>query len=178
MVTLKSGRIDTRWAALLDGCSGHAEAIFQKVEAHLKAYNAPGLSWERESAAPGWIKGLLGKRRDYIILTHERFKDHLMAINARDYGTALDVVWYLVVGPRGLRFWLRLWVLTFLTIGFYLLRVRVEPRGFDVFDQQDFDAYVEVGRRSVIYAVEELMRERDMDLTRLERRSRGRLEIA
>ncbi len=177
MVTLKSGRIDTRWAALLDHCQGHAEAVFQKVEANLKAYEAPGLTWKRESAAPGWIKGLMGKRRDYLILRHERFKNDLIAINARDYGTALDVAWYHTEGPRGLRFWLRLWVLTVITIGFYLLRVRFQAPGLDVFDQQDLDAYVTVGHRSVTYAVEELMRERDLDLTRLDRRSQGRLQL-
>ncbi len=178
MVTLKSGRIDTHWAALLDHCHDQAEAIFQKVEANLKTYDVPGLTWRRESVAPGWLKGLFGKRRDYLLATHERFPNHLVAINARDYGTALDVVWYLVVGPRGLRFWLQLWLLTIITIGFYLLRVRYEPQALDVFDQQDLDAYAAVSHRSVLYAVEELMRERDLDLTRLERRSRGRLQIA
>jgi len=44
MVTLKSGRIDSHWGALLDHCQGHAEAVFAKVEATLKTYEVPELT--------------------------------------------------------------------------------------------------------------------------------------
>jgi hypothetical protein len=36
----------------------------------------------------------MGKRRDYLLLTHEHFDDYLMCVGARDYGTNFDVSWF------------------------------------------------------------------------------------
>lgn len=95
MITLKEGKIIDQWSTLIEQCQGHGEGLLQVVEANLKAYEAPDVNWKRESVAPGWIKGLFGKRRVYLLLTHERVHDYLMCIRARHYGTNLDVSWYL-----------------------------------------------------------------------------------
>ncbi len=174
MITLKEGKILDQWSTLMEQCQGHAEGLLQAVESNLKRHEAPGVTWKRESVAPGWLKGLFGKRRDYLLLTHERFDDYLMCVGARDYGTNLDVSWYLTGSTKSV-----------------LVRALAQVPGvgvaagmygllhsLDVFDQQDLTAYVTVGHHSVLDAVEELMRKSNLDVARLERKSRGMFAIS
>lgn len=169
MVTLKEGKIIDQWSTLMEQCQGEGEGLLQITEANLGRYEAPGVNWKRETVAPGWLKGLFGKRRDYLLLTHERFDDYLMCVGARDYGTNLDVSWYLtgstksalvraLAGVPGVG----------AAVGIY-----AATQSLDVFDQQDLNAYVTVGHHAVLKAVEELMQKRNLDLARLERKSRG-----
>lgn len=69
MITLKEGKIIDQWSTLMEQCQGEGEGLLQGVEANLERHQAPGVSWKRESVAPGWLKGLFGKRRDFLLLT-------------------------------------------------------------------------------------------------------------
>jgi hypothetical protein len=169
MITLKEGKIIDQWSTLIEQCQGEGEGLLQGVEGHLKRHEAPGVSWKRESVAPGWLKGLMGKRRDFLLLTHERFDDYLMCVGARDYGTNLDVSWYLTGSTksaivRALANVPGVGVAAGLYAG---------TQSLDIFDQQDLSAYVTVGHHAVLRAVEELMERKKLDLARLERKSRG-----
>ena len=174
MITLKGSRIVDQWSTVLEQCQGQAEGMLQAIEGNLQKHNAPGLSGSRESVAPGWLKGFFGKRRDFLLVTHERFKDYLMAISARDYGADLQVSWYLTGTKRSalVRTLARI-PYAGLPAGVFLL-----AKALDVFDQQDLSAWVTVGHESVLRAVEELMHQRNLDLTRLERRSRSGFAVA
>ena len=174
MITLKEGKIIDQWSTLIEQCQGHGEGLLQSVEANLRSSEAPGVSWKRESVAPGWLKGLLGKRRDYLLLTHERFDDYLMCVGARDYGTALDVSWYLTGSTKSALVKALAQVPGVgVAAGMY-----AALQSLDVFDQQDLTAYVTIGHHAVIKAVEELMRQRNLDLARLERKSRGMFGVS
>ncbi|HEV2055946.1 MAG TPA: hypothetical protein VGV06_12345 [Methylomirabilota bacterium] len=174
MVTLKSGRIVDEWSTLIEQSQGEAEALLQAIDGRLRKHKAPGLTWRRENIAPGWLKGFFGKRRDFLLLSHKRFKDYLMAISARDYGSNLQVSWYLTGTKRSdlVRMLARIpWAGA--PAGMYLL-----AKALDVFDQQDLSGWVTVGHSSVLRSVEEVMQQRNLDLTRLERRSRSGLASA
>jgi hypothetical protein len=170
MITLKEGKILEKWSTLMEKCKGYAEGLLQAVEKNLEGHQAPGVTWKRESVAPGWLKGLFGKRRDYLLVTHERFDDYLMCVGARDYGTNLDVYWYLIGSGKS-------------PLVRAITQISGSPllaafRELDVFDQQDLTAYVTVGHHSVLDSVEELMRQRNLDVGRLDRKSRGMLGIS
>lgn len=174
MITLKEGKIIDQWSTLMQQCQGQGEGLLQAVEKNLEKHQAPGVSWKRESVAPGLLKGLFGKRRDYLLLTHERFEDYLMCVGARDYGTNLDVSWYLTGSTKSVL------VRTLAQVpgvgvaaGMY-----AALQSLDVFDQQDLTAYVTVGHHSVLQAVEELMQKQKLDLTRLDRKSRGAFGVS
>jgi hypothetical protein len=172
MVTLKEGKILDHWATMLEQCHGHDEELLRKVEKHLEAFQAPGVSWKRESVSPGWLKGLRGKRRDFLLLTHAQFGDYLMCVGARDYGTTLDVSWHLLAsGKRAVMAALA----TSSSAGAIAAGVwaKLTRRALDVFDQQDLTAYVTIGHRAVLHAVDDLMGEQHLDASRLERKSRG-----
>ncbi len=174
MITLKEGKILDQWSTMIEQSQGHGEGLLQAVEANLQTSQAPGVSWKRESVAPGMLKGLFGKRRDFLLLTNERFDDYLMCVGARDYGAHLDVSWYLTASTKS-------------TLVQTLAKVPgvgvaagayAALQSLDVFDQQDLSAYVTVGHHAVVKAVEDLMSQRKLDLTRLDRKSRGLFAVA
>jgi hypothetical protein len=174
MVTLKEGKIIDQWSTLIEQCHGEAEGFFRMVEEQLGGYQPPGVKWARESVAPGFWKGLTGKRRDFVLVRSERFDDYLMCIGGRDYGTTLDVSWYVLESTKGIIRRLLIWI-----PGMWLvLRASGQLKNLDVFDQQDLSAYVTVGHHSVLKAVEEIMRKRNLDVSRLERKSRGMFAIS
>ena len=169
MITLKEGKIIDQWSTLMEQCQGEGEGLLQIVEADLGRQEAPGVGWKRETVAPGWLKGLFGKRRDYLLVTHERFDDYLMCVGARDYGTNLDVSWYLTGSTKSaLVRALGAVPGVGVAVGIY-----AATQSLDVFDQQDLTAYVTVGHHAVLKAVERLMQQKNLDLARLERKSRG-----
>lgn len=173
MVTLKEGKILDQWATLLEQCQGEEEGVFRLVEAALTGYEAPGVTWKRESVATGFWKALKGKRRDFILVRNERFDDYLMAIGARDYGTSLDISWYMLVSAGGLIKRL-LSMIPFMGL---FLRMIGQVKNLDVFDQQDLRAWVTVGHHSVKKAVEELIEKRKIEV-QIDWKSRGMLGVA
>ena len=44
-----------------------------------------------------------GEKRPFLIVQNLRTKNYKMYINARDFGTNLDVSWYFMVEPRYLK---------------------------------------------------------------------------
>jgi len=165
VLTLKEGKIVDEWSQLLPGCEGLSEGLLRAVERNLDAAKPPGVTWKRESVAPGWLKGLFGKRRDFLLVSNERFDEYLVCVNARDYGTYLDVAWYFTVAPKLLSK-----IAAIAPGGGWL------QRELDIFDSQDLGSYRAVTRVAVIEAVEALTEERKIDLARVERRS-GRRSV-
>lgn len=169
MVTLKEGKILDNWATMLEHCHGEEEGLLRAVEANLSAFQAPGVTWSRETVSPGWLKGLFGKKRDFLIVTHERFDDYTFFVSARDYGTSLDISWYLAGSTKN-----------------PLVKLASQAAGYipgsaifnlDVFDQQDLRAYVTVGHRAVRKAVEELLEKRKLTFA-IDWKSRGMLAVS
>jgi hypothetical protein len=167
-VTLKEQKIVDSWGMVIQGGQGKAESIFDTTQEILKSNEAPGVKWEMTEAQPGIIKGLFGKKRDYIMVTNEALKDYRMYIGSRDYGTNLDVAWFLTVEPGFFSKWVKAAqaVASFGIFG-----------TLDIFDQQDLRAYVTVAHHAVLDAVNGLMQELGQDPTKIERKSKGFLEV-
>ena len=183
MRTLLKGQVLDQWSNLLEGCQGLGESVLQAVERNLQAAQAPGVVWKRETVAPGWLKGFMGARRDFLSVTSPEFKKYIMCVNARDFGNNLNVAWYLALEPPlslgALILILILTIPLFFTPLLYLFFVGLRAsRQPNIFDQQDLQAYVTVAHTAVIKAVEQVMRERELDVGRLERRSRAGLAVA
>ena len=161
MMNLKDGKIVREWSTLLPECQAEAPGLVEAIKGKLAAYEAPGLSWKEESASTGFLKGMMGKRRDFLIVRSEQFPEWLVCIGAKDYGRFLNVVWYFTTSPK------------------FLNKMRSAAAGdifvddLDVFDQQDVNAFAAVTRMATVTATEELAKKRDLDLERLDRQARG-----
>ena len=161
MLNLKEGKIVREWSTLLPECQAEGPGLITAIQNRLGAYEVPGLSWKEESASTGFMKSLMGKRRDFLVVRSEQFSEWLVCIGARDYGRFLNVVWYLTTSPK------------------FLNKIRSTAAGdvltdeLDVFDQQDVNAFAAVTRMATVVATEELAEKRQLDLQRLERQARG-----
>ncbi len=167
-LTLKDAKIMDQWSVMLPGCQGEGPGLMQAVQQTLSSYEVDGLSWKEESASTGLLKGLMGKRRDVLVVRHEKFNEWLVCIGAQDYGRFLNVVWYLTASP-GLMSKLRGGGVVGLATGggqFVL-------GDLDVFDQQDVSAFVAVTRMATQAAAEQLAQKRQLNIDRLERQTRG-----
>ena len=170
---LTERRILDSWGALLEHCQGEDEGVFRLVEETLNDYRAPGVTWSRRSVVTGFWKGLAGKRREFILVRNQRFRDYLIAIGARDYGSTLDVSWYLLESAHGIV----VRVLAKIPFIGLLLRALGLYGDLDVFDQQDLRAWVTVGHRSVRRSVEDLIARRKLEIE-IDWKSRGTFAVS
>jgi len=160
-MNLKDSKIVQRWSAMLPNCQGEGPGLTKSVQETLASYEVPGLSWKEESASTGFLKGMMGKRRDVLVVRNEQFSEWLVCVGAQDYGRFLYVTWYLTTSPK------------------LLNKVRSVAAGdvlvdeLDVFDQQDVEAFASVTRMAVRVATDHLAEKHQIDLERLERQARG-----
>src|ERR1041384_5055765 len=90
-VTLKDEKILSHWATIIEDGGGKSEVLFKRTEEFLSKSRVPGLTWESINVTPSFLKGVFGKKREYILVTNEGLKDYRMYIGAREYGVHLDV---------------------------------------------------------------------------------------
>jgi hypothetical protein len=169
MVTLKEGRIIDSWSQLIEGGQGEAEGFFQSAEQYLATGQAPGMTWKRESVAPGMLKGLFGKRRDFLMVTDERFDDYMVCIGPRPYGNFLDVSWFWS-GSKKAAIVDLLGKIPGAALGVNAYSLM---QNLDVFDQQDLTAFVDVTRAAARKATHTIIAKLNIDPTRINWTTRG-----
>ncbi len=160
------------WGHFLEGAQGKAEEIFKGTEDFLKESGVSSLNIQRREFMPGIIKGMLGRKREFLVVKDEHFKlrPYHLLVNARDYGNNLDVVWYLTY---------RLSLITaFLSILPFISFIPTKLQDLDIFDVQDLKAYNTVCHHAVLKAVEKLMRSSDQDTKKIDRTTKGFLGIS
>lgn len=163
--SLKRQQIIDRWDALIDGGKGQSEAVVKDTVAGLVQREIPHIACQQVALAPGVLKGMLGTKRPFLVVTHNhnaRLKPFKMYVNVRDYGTTLQTSWYLAYQPK---LWQR-------------VRLVTGSLGLDLFDEQDLRAYVTATHHSFLDAVITLMTELGKDTSNLNRTSKGFLGIS
>jgi hypothetical protein len=158
------------WGILIENGRGRAEEVFKDAERFLAESKAPGIYVERKEMAPGIIKGLLGEKRDFLVIKNKDLFRYQILIGARDYGSSLDVSWYLTYR---LSFFERL--LSFFRLGREIIKSSAD---LDLFEQQDLIAFATNCHHCLLKAVEKLMQSLNQDPSKINRRSRGFLGIS
>lgn len=174
------------WSVLIRGAQGKAGNIFGNTGNFIDQTNVPDVNVERRKVTPGFIRGLFGAKRDFLVVTqttNRRLRPYQMFIGARDYGNNLDVSWYLIYRlsftQRLIAFLRVLPVISLLFLGGEL--ENKEKKGdpnLDFFDEQDLRAYVTNAHKCVQDAVDKLMLELNQDPSKIDRKSRGFLGIS
>ena len=101
MITLSNDSVADRWMRLLRDCSGNGVALIDQVERELDLAKLPAVTWTPDTLAGASLKGMLGGRREALIVRNKRFREFQIAIACWGYGTYLQVVRY-VVSSSGL----------------------------------------------------------------------------
>jgi len=148
------------------------------------------------------------KNRVFLSIEHERFPEYEMLVGVRDYGKQASVYWYLTGEPSGLakmastmRFANNsisavvgnsgiVAASVMLANFFYTAPLKfigrmknaatksVSAEDMDLFDIEELSAFVTVSHHSLLDAVEELMTGINQDFSKVERKSRGFLNIS
>ncbi len=165
---LSKEQVVEKWSILIQNGNGEAEKILKSTEFFLKDSKAPNLRIERRKMMPGFIRGMFGTKREFLVVADKNFKlkPYQIFINARDYGDNLDVSWYMTYR---LPFW-RAFVYFFIPGAGGRF---AGPDGLDLFDQQDLTAYLTVCHHSTLDAVQNLMLGLGQDTSKIDRKSRG-----
>lgn len=136
---------------VLDGLGHEVVGFYYAAERKLSAIDDPEISWHMETGETGFFRALLGKRRDLLVITHERFPEYNVLLAARPHGTALHVASMLLVEPRVAKDIRR------------ALRIDVEPgtrfeigSEMDAIDLMDFRAFLGITRLVLKHALREL----------------------
>lgn len=170
---LRKDQVLDTWATLIEKAQGRSEGIFQDTRFFIEESKAPSLKIDKQTMAPGIVSGLMGKKRDFLVVTdHENFrlKPYQIFMNARDYGDNLDISWFLTYRPT-------LWQAVLSLFPY----VNIIPRtlsDLDLFDQQDLRVYTTNAHHCLLKAVEKLMADLHQDISKIDRKSRGFLGIS
>lgn len=186
-IVRKEQKIDD-WSVLIRGAQGKAGNIFGNTGNFIDQTEVPDVNVERRKVAPGFMRGLFGAKRDFLVVTqttNPKLRPYQMFIGARDYGNNLDVSWYLTYRlsfkQKLLEFFLAIPVLSLLFIGEKLggsqQGIQWVPN-LDFFDEQDLRVYVTNVHKCLQDAVDKLMLEFNQDPSKIERKSRGFLGIS
>ena len=169
-VTLKDEKTLDTWGIVMEPGAGHANSLSQIIQESIKDALLPGVSSEIVSAQPGMLKGLFGKKREYLMITNEGLKDYRMYIGSRDYGKHLDISWFLTVEPGFFKS----------AFSSMLANGNVKALSFnlDVFDAQDLRAYVTSVHHCCTSGVEAIAAKIHMDTSKINWQSRGSLQVS
>jgi len=170
-VTIKDEKLLDSWSVVMENAAGYADKLSGRITEYLQQGELPGVSWQIVEATPGMLKGLMGKKRSYLMVTSDMLRDYRMYVGSRDYGRHLNVSWFLTVEP-----------------GFFkkalsgALTQGANPMALsfmlDIFDLQDLRAYVtSVHRCCVKRAVEGLAEHLGQDKASFDWKSKGFLEV-
>jgi hypothetical protein len=169
-VTLNDQKIMDTWGLVIEGAAGKDLTLMRTIQSMVRDSDLPGVECSKIEAQPSMLKGLFGKKRDYLMVVNEMVKDYRMYVGARDYGKHLDISWYLTVEPGFFKGAFSAMVANgnYQALSFSL----------DIFQNQDLRAYVtSVHRFCVRRAVEQLAAELGQDVEKFNWKSKGFLEV-
>ena len=182
---IRKDRIADQWSTLIEGANGEGEQVIKGVIQAIERVDAPNIFIKREEISPG--PGFITKPRKLLVAEHRILDNFDMYIGARDYGKQLFVSWYLIAEP--VSFWRRFKrnpVGTILGLPFHILSsVISKSQGgtgeffsmLNVFDTEELTAYVTTVHHALLESVKVVMEDQKLDFTKVEKRTKGFLNI-
>ena len=163
-MALKHESVTSSWNTLVINGAGKDKWVMDTIEKMIKDAHMPGVTTGQEDVS----SGLFGARRKFLVVNHQNLRDYRMYIGARDFGSNLDVSWYLTIQPSAMK---RAFS-KYTTGNPQALSMQV-----DFFSQQDLSAYTGYAHHCVKETVQQLMKELEQDPTGLNTKSKGFLEL-
>ena len=191
MAKLIKEEIIDRWSSLIGGANGRGKELFKKVEENLKAKQAPKVEIFQKEVSTSLMSKVRGEARSFLVVQNTYLKHYLMYIGASDYGNQLFVSWYLTMEPTGLQkllgklpwwVWFGLFpvLIPFMIYNQFKKKTArsASPDEMDVFDLEELTAYVTTVHHALMDATKEVSDLVDFDFTKVDRKSRGFLNIS
>ena len=139
-----------RSTVLIPGAADEGPGVLSVIDENLKEAAVPDLSWSEESVSTGLFSGMVGRRRDALIVTYAPTAEWKIVILLYPFGRHLHLCRLLVATPviaqdlkRSLRLDLE-------------RERRFEVGSLDLFRQLDLAALVSLTRQAISCALETL----------------------
>ncbi len=171
---LRKDQIVDNWSTLIGNAQGRASEIFQDTTCLIKETEAPGIAMEEKEIAPGFVSGMTGKVRQFLVITDKgnaRLEPYKIFINARDYGKNLDVSWHLTYKPS-------LWQSIKVLFPFASPLSFLKSGKLDLFDEMDLTAYATNAHHCLLKSVDKILISLQQDPSSINRKSKGFLGIS
>jgi hypothetical protein len=153
------------WSVIVSGGAGHGQNVLNNIEQEIKEANMPNVTTGQQDISGG----IFGSKRKFLCVNHNHLRDYRIYIGARDYGTHLDVGWYMTIQPG----FLKRNISKYTTGSPQALSWQI-----DFFSQQDLHAFVTVIHHIVKQVAEGLFEELKLDPSGLrDARSKGFLAV-
>jgi hypothetical protein len=163
-MALKHEAVTNSYNTLVIQGAGKGKWVLDTVERMIKEANMPGVIAQQRDVS----SGIFGTKRNFLVVGHNNLRDYHLYIGARDFGTNLDVSWYLTVEPHFLK----------RSISKYTMgNPQALSMQIDFFSQQDLSAYTSYVHYCVTETTKELLDELGQDPTGLNTKSKGFLEL-
>lgn len=185
---LAKDRIIDQWSTMIPGAQGRGGELAKSIERILAAVEAPNLKLERKGVHLGIVDMLFGGMREFLVVDNEYLKGYRIFIGARDYGKQLNVSWYLTLEQS---FWRRLVrghaYLAILFFAFLIVssiygrmtgRGGVAPEMMNLFDREELSSYATTVYQATKQATEELMKDMELNSSKVNWQTRGFLNIS
>jgi hypothetical protein len=89
---LSEEKVLDSWSILVENGQGKGMEVYNDFLRFLEESNVPEIDAKLVKVVPGWLKGLFGKEREYLMATTERLKDYKIYVCARDYGMSCNLI--------------------------------------------------------------------------------------
>ena len=191
MAKLKEEKIFEEWSYLIEGAEGEGEQVFKLTEKNINRVQPPQVEMKREMIRPAdtLVGFLTAKKREFLVISNRYLKGYKIYLGARDYGKQLMVSWYLIGEPGTLAkladIMAKHWILGFVFLPFYLIvlllqmiwKKSVALENMNLFDREEATAYITTVHHAVLEAVADIMKGLNQDPSKIDRRTKGFLNI-
>jgi hypothetical protein len=160
----RSESVIDSWSTIIENAGGQEKKLMDDMARVIGEAHIPYARLSRDDCTTGFS----GTKRDFLILRHDYYSQYRMFIGAKEYGTSLDVSWFLTLYINRLRA--------------RMLKIATgNPHAFsmqlDIFQQQDVRAFVSIAHHCVKHAVEALCGELEQTPVGLNTQSKGFLSV-
>lgn len=176
---LKDQNILERWFATLIGMEGKGEEILRDFVSRLENAGIPGLKAERDQIVPTLgtgLKGIFGgnkdagKPREFIRITNNHLQGFSIYAGTRDYGKQLLASWYLLSDKTAVSHSSKM--AARMTLG------AIDQTDFDLFQLEEMSAFVQLVHTAFTGAVEDVMKNLNLDFTKIDTHTKGFLNLS
>jgi hypothetical protein len=163
-MALKNESVVDKWNTLVVNGAGRDIQVMDAIADKINGAQMPGVKVEKGSIS----LGMFGGKRAFVTVAYQSLPDFRLYVGARDFGTHLDVSWYLTVQPRGFK----------RAFSKYSMGNPIAmSMQLDFFRQQDAQAFVTVVHHCVTDTVKELLDDLDQSPANLNTQSKGFLSV-
>ncbi len=188
MAKLKESDIVEEWSVLIEGAQGRQQEFYKMIEARLDELEPPKLSVAQEVVFPNLLRRLKGDGKLFMIIKNKYFDGYVVNVCAQEYGKQLLIAWYLTQRvSKFMQFMANMpGFIVFSIYPIYLViklydkitNRRVTLENMDLFDRQELGAFAGTVHHCVVFGSENIAEAVNFDFSKVDRKSRGFLNIA